>query len=452
MREVLILGGGLAGLSCSYHLGHHNCRIIERNSYLGGHATTHKRDGAFWDEGPHVSFTKNSYVRNLLTWSADCDVLEYPTNVSNYFQGHWIPHPAQSHLKSVPEPLAGKCLGDFQRIQQLGLEVPELSNYQQWLDQAFGFTFSRTFPHAYTRKYWTCDPICMDIDWVGSRVFKPDMETVLSGYEGTPKCNTHYISSVRYPASGGFSSFIRRIGQGAQVFHDEVISINLQSKLVYLSGGSTLCYDSLISTIPLDLLVSLLENTPQEVKAAAACLRCSSLLLINILGTQSAPIPHHWLYVYDETKYSTRITQTHLLSPANTPSGMAGIQVEVYASPYRPFTEGFEVIMDQVCKEVLDMGLLDTISSSHFRHIQYANVIYDLNRRSAQNVILSFLAEYGLVREIDDLEPTSDWSNCYNLISNPELVLAGRFGQWKYFWSDDCIMRGERVSKFFDLS
>jgi len=65
--KTMILGGGLAGLSCSYHLGHANCLIIERNSYLGCHASIHRRDSAFGDEGPHVSFSKESKVRDLLS-------------------------------------------------------------------------------------------------------------------------------------------------------------------------------------------------------------------------------------------------------------------------------------------------------------------------------------------------------------------------------------------------
>jgi hypothetical protein len=39
--KTMILGGGLAALSCSYHLGHENSLIIERNSYLGGHVETY---------------------------------------------------------------------------------------------------------------------------------------------------------------------------------------------------------------------------------------------------------------------------------------------------------------------------------------------------------------------------------------------------------------------------
>jgi protoporphyrinogen oxidase len=43
-----ILGGGLAGLSASYHLGHQNCTIFEKNSYLTGHIHTEIIDGFTW--------------------------------------------------------------------------------------------------------------------------------------------------------------------------------------------------------------------------------------------------------------------------------------------------------------------------------------------------------------------------------------------------------------------
>ena len=86
-EPITILGAGLAGLSCSYHISHDNCRIFEQKSYLGGHIATHQRDGCFWDEGPHVSFTKNEAVRELLAESVSGGLLEYPTSVANWYQG-----------------------------------------------------------------------------------------------------------------------------------------------------------------------------------------------------------------------------------------------------------------------------------------------------------------------------------------------------------------------------
>ena len=450
--KTLILGGGLAGLSCSYHLGHQNCLIIERNPFLGGHAATYERDGAFWDEGPHVSFTKNSDVKNLLAWSAGRKILDYPNEVGNYFEGSWIPHPAQSNLYAVPEPLASQCYNDFIINEKGTNRRQKPKNYQEWLDQAFGSTFSRTFPHSYTRKYWTCDPSLLTIDWVGERVFKPDLETVRAGYFGKPKANTHYISTIRYPAYGGFGAFTQGLARDSRVIHDEVVSIDLSSKSVRLGGGSCYSYKHLISTIPLDRLISILTDVPSEVREAATKLRCSSLLLINILGIQNKQVPYHWLYVYDEEKYSTRITQTHLLSPANTPNGLAGIQVEVYASPYRPFAESHEQIAAKVVKEVQAMDLLDDITTYHFHFVPYANIIYDHQRRSAQDKIFSYLSNFGLIREPDALEPMTDWPNAHRFDCLPSLLLAGRFGQWKYFWSDDCILRAQQIASCLAMS
>ena len=443
---VLILGGGISGLSTSYHIGHHNCLIVDRNTYLGGHAHSYKKDQAFWDEGPHVSFTKNPYARQILTNSSSSHPSEFPSCVGNYFNGHWIPHPAQSHLRFIPADLAGNCLADLTANFNNSVSSKTVNNYQDWLDEAFGYTFSRTFPHAYTRKYWTCDPKDLAIDWVGERVYKPDLETVKSGLYGDPKQNTHYINSIRYPSHGGFVSFFDGLSTNANFLSSDVVHIDLSNKSVTLKSGEDICYDHLINSIPLDQFVYLLDDVPPHVHKAASQLRCSSLLLVNLLGTQSEAIPYQWLYVYDEEKYSTRITQTHLLSQNNTPSGLAGIQVEVYSSPYKPFQDDYASITSSVIEEVTQMKLLDHVESHHFHFVRYANIIFDHQRKEAQDAILSYLSGYGLQREHDDLSPMTDWNNPHTFTQLPDLSLAGRFGQWKYFWSDDCILRGHQLS------
>lgn len=448
--KILILGGGLAGLSCSYHIGHENCIIIEKNKYLGGHATTFFRDGAFWDEGPHVSFTKLSYAKEIITTSCNSDILEYQTNVGNYFNGYWIPHPAQSNLFAVPQPLAKECYEDFLNYQNHKTSDDQPQNYQEWLDYAFGLKFSRTFPHAYTRKYWTCEPQNLSVDWVGKRVFKPDLASIKNGYNGKPRQGTHYINSVRYPSKGGFISFFDRIKNNANTIHETITSINLAEKQIIASSGRCFNYDKLISTLPLDQFIALADNVPARVLEASRILRCTSLLLVNILGVQDEQNPYHWLYVYDESKYSTRITQTHLLADSNTPDGIAGIQVEVYASAYRPFPDTFDNISKTVVKEVQLMKLLDEVHSYHYQYVPYANIIFDRDRRDAQDIVLSYLENFGLTREDDDLEPTTNWSKCHHFEKLSCLSLAGRFGQWKYFWSDDCILRGKQLGQASD--
>jgi protoporphyrinogen oxidase len=450
MSELItILGGGLAGLSCSYHIGHESCRIFEKNSYLGGHIATHQRDGCLWDEGPHVSFTKNEAVRELLAESVSGGLLEYPTSVANWYQGHWIPHPAQSNLYAVPKPLADQCLHDFlasrPEAEKESLAAP--SHYGEWLERAFGSSFAHTFSAAYTRKYWTCAPKELSVDWVGERVYCPDIATVKEGYAAPAQRNTHYITSVRYPQNGGFISFAQRLTKGAQVqLNHSVLSIDLDTSTLYFANGYKHRFRQLINTLPLDHFIGLLQHVPDSVRLAVSELRCSSLLLVNIRARGSSLHPYHWLYVYDENKYSTRITQTHLLSPNNVSEGSIGIQIETYASAYRPFKDKHENIAAQVVAEVLEMGLATDIENVHTQFVPYANVIFDHKRRENQQIVFNWLAKHGMIREESDLEPMTNWDS----FASPKfgkIILAGRFAQWKYYWTDDCILRGMEIAK-----
>lgn len=441
--KVTILGAGLAGLSCSYHLGHSNCIIFEKNRYPGGHIASHLVDGCIWDEGPHISFTKDNYVRDLFARSAEDNYLEYEAMAGNWFYGTWIPHPAQSNLHAVPQPLAKICLDDF--LAARNQTNTELTNYQEWLYFAFGKTFAERFPAPYTRKYWTCEPENLATDWIGQRVYFPDPETVKAGYNGPALKTTNYISTIRYPSHGGYQSFSRVFQDGADIrYSHNIVSINLEERLIYFQNGSRTRYEKLISTIPLSRFVSLQQNAPQDILRAADQLVCTSVLLVNITSVGPSRSEYHWLYVYDEDKHSVRITQNHLLSPNNMVGDQVGIQVEVYSSKYRPFAKDCQIIAKEVVEEVIKLGLVNSVIAYHWRLVPYANVVFDHNRRKAQDSILSWLQAFGLKRESDDLDPMTNWDMSEEVVIG-DIALAGRFGQWKYFWTDDCVLRGRQL-------
>jgi protoporphyrinogen oxidase len=452
MSKLIILGAGLAGISTSFHNGHQSCSIVEKNHYAGGHIHTEYLDGFTWDEGPHISFTKYEYVKDLFAKNVDNEFLEYAVATGNYFQGHWIPHPAQSNLYAVPEPLRGECLSDFLATRQTG-EQATPSDYEQWLRQAFGGKFADTFPAAYTRKYWTTDAADLSVDWVGERVFFPRVEDVTEGAKGPLPEQTHYIKSIRYPTRGGYMAYARKLVEGAEVLYNhELTRISFEDRRLHFSNERSMEYSQLVNTLPLPVLIQR-SDAPWEVQEAASRLSCSSLLLVNVTADHPTSRKENWIYVYDEDKYSTRINCTELLSSNNAPAGKTGIQVEVYFSKYKPIDASYEHIAAKVCEELVEMGVVKSrgaIESVHTRWVPWANVIFDHGRRQALDTVLSWLEMHGLVREDDDLEPMTNWDDKLRSVEprlDQNLFLAGRYAQWKYYWTDDCVLQGQYIAK-----
>lgn len=453
---IVILGAGLAGLSASYHLGHDRCLMLERNTHAFGHIRSEQRDGFTWDQGPHVSFTKHNYVRQLFESNVDGVFEDIEVQVGNYFHGHWIAHPAQTSLYQVPEPIRTECVESFLMTRSESPDAAAVRNYQQWLESAFGPVFANTFPKVYTNKYWTCSPTDLTTDWIGDRVLFPDIEDVKRGANGPLDRSMHYISRVRYPSHGGYQAFAKKLFTGARIqYGAEVIAIDLDARVVHLSNGQHKAYDHLINTLPLPLFINACRNVPERVTKAARTLSCSQLLLVNIAAPHETQRPEHWIYVYDHEKLSTRINFTEKLSPGNAPEGWTGIQVEVYFSRHRPLSATPEVIAERVETELIEMGLLapsrfklGQTSHRHFSYSPWANVIFAHETGPALDVIWSWLETHGLQREADDIHPLTNW----DVLPSPRkrqapLFMAGRFGQWKYFWTDDCVLRGKRIAE-----
>lgn len=449
--EFLILGAGLSGLSASFHVGHERCLILEQNSYPFGLAHSYGDNGYTWDLGPHVSFTKNEYVRELFSKNAGGDFHEFGVSVGNYFNGHWVDHPVQANLFQIPEPLRSRCVESFLEISSIR-DSTGISNYREWLDQSLGKVITDNFVAPYTRKYWTTEPENLGVDWIGSRVFKPTVEAVINGAKGNPVKNGHYISAIRYPKSGGFQSFVREFAIGANILTKKrAVKVDTKKRIVVCEDSTTYSYDRLIVTIPLPEFVRTIEGLDQSVVNAAEKLACSQLLLVNVEVPHTINRPEHWFYVYDEDKFSTRITFTEKLSGTNAPKGRSGIQVEVYFSLYRPYEGNSEEIAKKVVLELLEMGLIESkaIASEcivHTRWVEFANIIFDHNRKESLEHIFSSLVPLGLARRSGDLNATTDWGKPGSL-DDGNFFLLGRFGEWKYHWSDDAVLCGKLISE-----
>ncbi len=465
---IVILGAGLAGLSTSCHIGHDKCLLLEKRSTAFGASSSLQRQGFTWDMGPHISFTRNQHVRDIFKKSVQGQYEEFPVQTVNYYQGHWIDHPAQSNFYQIPQPLRTQCLESFRqtrnKTEQTASEVNENSNYGDWLERAYGPVFAHQFPFVYTHKFWTIEAKNLTSDWVGSRMYYPSVDDVEQGAKGPLPKQTHYIKKVRYPSKGGYQSFAKSLFDHAQIEYDaDVKQIDLKNREVITTSGKRFQFSRLINTLPLPLFVEKCLQSTEEVRLAAKALSCSDLLLVNVMVPHPKPIQGDWFYVYDSDKISTRIHCVETMSAQNAPAGHTGIQVEVYASKYRKFTDSHDLIRQQVINELIEMGFINADIAAKYKsadpqsgissfvhHLPWANVIFDTQRRESLNTILDWLSQYGLERQSDDLQPCTDWDitlDQKSIASKARIFLSGRFGQWKYFWSDDCVLRGKDIAQ-----
>ena len=107
--DKLILGGGLAGLSASYHGGG---EIFEKDSNFGGHARSHLEEGFAFDEGIHVLHTDNEYVLNLMDEiGANLEIKDRDAWIFSH--GTFTRYPFQANTYGLPTDIIKDCLIGF---------------------------------------------------------------------------------------------------------------------------------------------------------------------------------------------------------------------------------------------------------------------------------------------------------------------------------------------------
>src|ERR1700722_19949716 len=64
--DLLILGGGIAGLSLACFLDR-EATVLEREKTVGGLSRSYRLNGVAYDVGPHIIFSKNKEILDLHT-------------------------------------------------------------------------------------------------------------------------------------------------------------------------------------------------------------------------------------------------------------------------------------------------------------------------------------------------------------------------------------------------
>lgn len=423
MRDqgLVILGGGLSGISASYYSG---APVYEAEARVGGVAASDRADGFTFDRGIHVLQTSNQKVLSLFD-EIGVTMQTHTRRASIYYQGHYAEYPFQVNSATLPIGLRTRCVWGFLRR---GKE-PEPTNYEEWIVRSVGKGFAETFLIPYSEKFWTVHPREMTFDWTNNRVPQPNTWQVLRGaiLDRHTKIGTNAI--FRYPAEdGGYGTIAETLAARAGKIHlgHRAARIDTGRRQIRFENGTSVDYDMLISSIPLPDLIALCDDAPASVRDSARQLRTNSILVVNLGIDRAGVSDRHWVHFPEREISFFRISFPHNFSADVVPHGTSSISAEVAYSSERPIDKTLTV--QRVIDDLIGVGILkrsDVIRTATTRNIKYAYCIYDHQRRAALRVIHDWLGTCGIVP-------------------------CGRYGLWTYFWSDEAILSGRKAAESID--
>jgi protoporphyrinogen oxidase len=416
--SVVILGAGLSGTACARQLP--GSRVFEAKSYIGGHSASHAFAGFHFDEGAHISHTKDEDFLDRIGAKTRADVVDVPSRTANWDGGSWLPYPVQNHLHALPAQARVEALTDFVNAQIAQAGAPAPVNYESWCLGQYGRYLTETYYKRYTEKYWRMTMAEMDTDWFNGRLMPSQVESVLAGAIASQVDRQPVFTQFRYAAQGGFQALMQPLFDGMEVTLSEpAVRVDHKKKAVTFASGRKETYETLISTIPLPTLIAMMTDVPQRVLEATAQLKWTQLICINFVVSRANVVPWHWFYIYDSDIEASRVSVPSHLSQHTGDETL--IQAEVFRRCDEPFNldELKEKAVSELCP-VLGITRAE-IRAVEARHVPFGYVIPSLGHAAASAEIIAWL-------------------------KRQSIETAGLFGRWKYMWSDVAYRSGEQAA------
>jgi protoporphyrinogen oxidase len=237
---------------------------------------------------------------------------------------------------------------DAQRQSALSKQTPPPATFADWIVGSFGAGLARVFLTPYNFKVWATEPARMSSSWVGERVATVDLKRILRNIiEGRDDRGWGANATFRFPLHGGTGRIWQAIAERlpADRLHlgAEAVAIDTDTKAVRLSDGRVVPYDWLITTAPLDCLMTRISGQALKANPQAAAQRlCYSGTHVIGVGL-AGPVPERlatkcWMYFPEPELPFYRVTVLSNYSPHNVshPGRQWSLMAEVSESACKP--------------------------------------------------------------------------------------------------------------------
>lgn len=317
-KKIAVIGAGPAGLSAAYCLVKEGYKVdvYEADSQVGGMCKTIDLWNWKVDIGPHRFFSSDRVVNELWLEVAGKDYEMVSRLTRIYYRSKFYLYPLKplnAFFNLGPfETL--RCLLSYfkQRINP----VPLKDDFESWVTRRFGNRLFSIFFKNYSEKLWGVQCTELDSDFATQRIKKLSLyEAVKNAFLGGGGHKT-LVDEFAYPLEGTgmiYERMAEKIVRGGGNLYlsspvKKIIVENGITKGLLNHSSEIIEYDTVISTMPLTLLVNSMDETPEEIRRKAGELKFRNTIVVYLNINGKDLFEDNWLYIHSPDIKTGRIT------------------------------------------------------------------------------------------------------------------------------------------------
>ncbi len=424
--KAIILGAGLSGISTAYFLqkseAFDEITLLEKEERPGGLCRSIRKGDYIYDIGPHILFSKDKEMLNLMLSVLD-EKNDLKRSNQILYHGRQVQYPFENDLSKLPEGDLKYCIEAFNHNPY---ENYAPTNMIQFFLKTFGEGITNCYLRPYNEKIWKYDPAFMNTSMV-DRIPKPTPEEIRRSAAGETVDGYVHQLYFSFPTNGGIESvpngFLKKLdSEKCKVYCGKEVrrvSRNNGEFIVETSDGAKYEAECMISTIPIQALTQAYDASTEEVRKCADSLRYNSIAISFVKTPYDLCGENFAFMIPDKDVLFHRISKMDFLGETYHKAGEATYMVEVtYRSNDRVDLMSEEEFRQSILDGMVKIGFAKSTEDVEIIDItryQYAYVIYDLNHSENMEMIRRFYESQGI-------------------------ILNGRFGNFEY-WNMDRILR-----------
>lgn len=433
-KKVAVIGAGPAGITAAYELVKHGVQVdlYEASDSVGGMSKSIRLWNQTVDIGPHRFFSNDTRINRIWLEVARRDYRMVNRLTRVYYKRRFFYYPVKlfDALKNLGLTEAVHSTSSF--LKEKIAPTKDQGTFETWVTNRFGKRLYEIFFKDYTEKLWGIKCTDLDSDFAAQRIKKLSLWEAFKGAvsKGSSKKHKTLVDIFAYP-TGGSGMIYERMAEvirkhGGNVFLrtpiEKIVGENKTARGVQLADGTVKEYDCVISSMPLTLMVSRLDEVPPHVKESCAKLKFRNTIIVYLNIDGADLFPDNWLYINSNDVRTGRITNFRNWVPqlyGNERSSILAMEYWCYDED-DIWKEDNEKLIELAKKEILVTGLTKGAQI-------LAGQVYRIPR--CYPVYATGYKEH--------LQPVE-----YFLKSYKNLIPIGRYGAFKYNNQDHSILMG----------